>query len=72
MGARSFPFMLKLLTQPPLNLPLAEAESLAPSLRDFWADIAGGDALFDFPHFPPAARRYFQKFGAIALVELPP
>ena len=66
MGDRSLSFMLKLLTQPPLNLPLADAEELAPSLRDFWADIAGGDAMFDFPHFPPAARRYLKKFGAIA------
>ncbi len=66
MGDRSFPFMLRLLTDEPLNLPLAEAELLAPSLRYFWADIANGDAIFDFPDFPPAARRYFQKFSAIA------
>lgn len=65
MGDRSFPFMLKLLTQPPLNLPQKEAEALAPSLRDFWADIAGGDTVFDFPHFPLLARRYFEQFGAI-------
>ena len=66
VGDRSFPFMLKLLKGPPLNLPQNEAEALAPSLRNFWADIAGGDALFDFPQFPPIARRYFEKFGAIA------
>lgn len=66
MGDRSLPFMLKLLTQPPLNLPQAEAEKLAPSLRNFWADIANGDALFDFPDFPNAARRYFKKYSAIA------
>lgn len=66
MGDRSLPFMLKLLTQPPLNLPQKEAEILAPSLRYFWADIASGDALFDFPHFPLLARRYFEKFGAIS------
>lgn len=61
---RSFPFMLKLLTNPPLNLSLQEAEKLAPSLRYFWADIAGGDAVFDFPDFPPHARSYFQSFSA--------
>ncbi len=66
MGDRSLPFMLKLLTQPPLNLPEAEAEKLAPSLRNFWADIANGDTLFDFPQLPNAANRYFKKYGAIA------
>lgn len=66
MGDRSGPFMIRLLTEAPLNMPVAEAEKLAPNLRDFWANIAGGDALFDFSHFPPAARRYFEGFGAIA------
>lgn len=66
IGERSFPFMLKLLTQPPLNLPQIEAEKLAPHLRYFWADIAAGDALFEFPDFPVPAQRYFTKFGAIA------
>lgn len=64
MGDRSLSFMLKLLIQPPLSLPQEEAETLAPNLRNFWADIADGDALFDFPQFPPLARRYFEKFGA--------
>lgn len=64
MRDRSLPFMLKLLTQPPINLPLTEAEILAPSLQDFWADIAAGDAIFDFPNFPLPVRRYIQKFGA--------
>lgn len=66
MGDRSVPFMLKLLTQPPLNFPQDEAEKLVPSLRNFWADIANGDALFDFPDFPRRARRYFEKYSAIA------
>ncbi len=66
MGDRTLPLILKFLTQPPLNLPRKEAEALAPTLRDFWADIAAGDALFDFPHFPLLARRYFEGFGAIA------
>jgi 3',5'-cyclic AMP phosphodiesterase CpdA len=66
MGDRSYPFMLKLLTSPPANLPIAQAEKLAPQLRYFWADIAAGDALFDFADLPTPARQYFQKFGAIA------
>lgn len=66
MGDRSFPFLVKLLTQYPLNLPLAEAEQLAPSLRDFWANIADGDGLLDYPQFPPALRNHIQTYGAIA------
>jgi 3',5'-cyclic AMP phosphodiesterase CpdA len=66
MGDRSYPFMLKLLTSPPVNLPLAQAEKLAPQLRYFWADIAAGDALFDFSDLPLPAQNYLQKFGAIA------
>lgn len=64
MGDRSFSFMLRLLTESPLNLPVAEAQELAPSLRYFWADIAQGDGIFDFPQFPPKVRRYFQTFSA--------
>ncbi|QIZ69710.1 metallophosphoesterase family protein [Oxynema aestuarii] len=64
MGDRSRPFMIRLLTEPPLNLPAHEAERLAPHLRYFWADIARGDAVVDFPDFPPAVRRFFQKFSA--------
>jgi 3',5'-cyclic AMP phosphodiesterase CpdA len=69
MSDRSFPFMVKLLTTPPLCLPLTEAEQLAPNLRNFWADIAGGDAQFDFPHFPPPVRQYFQRFSAIEKID---
>jgi 3',5'-cyclic AMP phosphodiesterase CpdA len=64
MGDRSFPFMLKFLTQPPLSLPPAEAERLAPALRYFWAAIANGDGTFDFPQFPPRLNQYFQRFSA--------
>lgn len=64
MANRSFPFMVKLLSEPPLSLPRSQAEALAPDLRHFWADIAGGDAVFDFPQFPPAVRHYFQSFSA--------
>ncbi len=66
MGARSHPFILKLLTSPPLHLDLDTAENLLPHLRNFWADIADGDRVFDFAQFPPAARQYFERFGAIA------
>lgn len=65
MGDRSRPFMLKLLTQPPLNLSLEAAEQYAPALRYFWADIAQGDSQFHFPEFPPQLNRYFAQFGAI-------
>lgn len=63
MGDRSFPLVLKLLTQPPLNLPLAEAEQLAPELRYFWADIANGDAIFNFSHLPAPTQRFLSNFG---------
>ena len=67
MGDRSQHFLLKLLTLPPLNLPSAQAEQLAPTLRDFWADMAAGDALFNYSNFPLEVSRYFEKYGAIAL-----
>jgi 3',5'-cyclic AMP phosphodiesterase CpdA len=63
MGDRSFPFMLQLLTQPPLSLPLEEAKALASDLRYFWAAIAAGDPKFHFPHFPKPVRQYFESFG---------
>lgn len=66
IGERSRNFMLRLLSEPPLNLPLTQAEPLVSKLRYFWADIAAGDALFDFPDFPPPVRRYFQAFGALS------
>ncbi|MGK7875722.1 MAG: metallophosphoesterase [Xenococcaceae cyanobacterium] len=66
MGDRSYPFMVKLLTAPPLNLLPADASELAPHLRYFWADIAAGDPLFDFPDFPPAVRRYIKQFSAMS------
>jgi 3',5'-cyclic AMP phosphodiesterase CpdA len=66
MGDRSFPFLVKLLTLPPLNLPLEQAQELAPTLRDFWADIADGDAILNYSHFPEKVQHYFEKYGAIA------
>jgi 3',5'-cyclic AMP phosphodiesterase CpdA len=64
MGDRSAPFMLKLLTSAPLNLSKTAAEPFLPHLRYFWANIADGDALFNFPKFTPATRRYFEEFSA--------
>ncbi|MBD1940180.1 metallophosphoesterase [Microcoleus sp. FACHB-68] len=64
MGERSYPFMMRLLTEAPLNLPPAQAEPLVASLRYFWADIAMGDAIFDFSDFPSPVRRYFEAFSA--------
>ncbi|MBD2091929.1 metallophosphoesterase [Microcoleus sp. FACHB-1515] len=69
MADRSLPFMLKLLTEPPVNLSLAEAEPLTAQLRNFWADIANGDANFNFSNFPPAARAHFERFGAIEPID---
>jgi 3',5'-cyclic AMP phosphodiesterase CpdA len=66
MGDRSGPFLMKFLTHPPLNLSLAQAQELVPSLRDFWATVADGDALLDYPHFPQPVRHYIQAYGAIA------
>jgi 3',5'-cyclic AMP phosphodiesterase CpdA len=65
MGDRSFPFLVKLLTLPPLSLPVSKAEELAPTLRDFWANIADGDAVFDYPQFPKEVSSYFQKYAAM-------
>ena len=63
MGDRSIQFMTQLLTQPPLNLSLREAQSFAPSLRYFWATIAEGDPVFSFPEFPDPIRQYFENFS---------
>ncbi|NEP16717.1 MAG: metallophosphoesterase [Leptolyngbya sp. SIO4C1] len=65
MGDRSFPFMMKLLTGPPLHLDPAEAELYAPKLRHFWSAIAAGDALFEFEEFPEPLQQYFRRFSAI-------
>ena len=61
---RSLPFMFKLLNEAPLNLPPPEATTLAPQLREFWADIAQGDTLFNFDQFPGQVRRYLESFSA--------
>jgi 3',5'-cyclic AMP phosphodiesterase CpdA len=66
MANRSTPFMAKLLTHAPLNLPIGQAEALAPQLQNFWADFAGGDAEFSFPALPAAVRQYFEGFSRTA------
>ena len=71
MGDRSYPFMMRLLTDPPLNLSTSEAEKFASDLRYFWADIAQGDSIFDFPHFPKEVGNYFQSFSAVDRVGKP-
>jgi 3',5'-cyclic AMP phosphodiesterase CpdA len=65
MGDRSYPFVVKLLTLPPLSLPLAQAQTLAPGLRDFWATVADGDAMLEYPHFPIHVRRYIEEYSAV-------
>ncbi len=64
MGDRSQRFMENLLAAPPVGLPLETAVALAPSLREFWADIAEGDRTFDFPQLPEHVKPYFEAFGA--------
>jgi 3',5'-cyclic AMP phosphodiesterase CpdA len=65
MGDRSHPFVVNLLTHPPLNLPLEIAETFTPALRYFWAYIADGDAKFEFPNFPNQIRTYFEAFSDV-------
>ncbi len=65
MGDRSLGFMVRLLTEPPLSLSPVEATAIAPNLRYFWADIADGDALFEFPHLPPPVQHYIRRFSAL-------
>ncbi len=64
MGDRSFPFILKLLTEPPLSLTLRQAKTYAPHIKDFWATVAAGDATFDYSQLPVVAQQYFQQYSA--------
>ncbi|MGB7086727.1 MAG: metallophosphoesterase [Phormidesmis sp.] len=64
MSDRSFPFILKLLTDPPLSLSLAQAKAYAPYIADFWASVAAGDAMLDYPALPERAQQYFQRYSA--------
>ena len=60
-------FLIKLLTEPPLNLPLKQAEEFAPGLADFWAKMADGDAMFNYSHLPQSIQYFFnEKYGAVS------
>ncbi len=65
MGDRSFRFILKLLLDPPLSLSLDQAKTYAPHIQDFWASVAAGDAVFDYPLLPEKAQQYFQRYSAL-------
>ncbi len=69
LAKKSPPFMRRLLTEPPVNLPADKAEQFIDDLRYFWADISRGDAQFSFPHFPPQVRQYFESFSAVEAID---
>ena len=64
MGDRSFPFIVRLLSEPPLSLSLEQAKTYATDIRDFWATVAAGDASFDYPQLPESAQNYFAQYDA--------
>ncbi|MEL7070736.1 MAG: metallophosphoesterase [Cyanobacteria bacterium J06581_3] len=64
MGDRSFPFIVRLLSEPPLSLSLKQAKTYATDIRDFWATVAAGDASFHYPQLPAAAQKYFAQYDA--------
>lgn len=63
MAQRSEPAVVKFLTSAPLNLPLEQAQALAPQLRYFWAAVAAGDPDLTFPDFPQPAGRFLERFS---------
>ncbi|MDX1978384.1 MAG: metallophosphoesterase [Pseudanabaenaceae cyanobacterium bins.68] len=63
MGDRAHAFIAKLLMAPPLGLSREETNVLLPDLRYFWADLAAGDAQFNFVHFPEPARSFLEAFS---------
>ncbi len=65
MCDRAGVFMAKFLAAPPINLPPAEAEALAPCLSHFWPTIADGDPQFDLAHLPPSVRPILERFNAV-------
>lgn len=64
MCDRALPFMVKFLSSPPMGLPLAEAEAIAPQMKHFWATIADGDPQFDLSHLPLKAQQLLSRFNA--------
>jgi 3',5'-cyclic AMP phosphodiesterase CpdA len=65
MRDRALPFMTRLLTSPPFDLPVEKAAAIAPGLEDFWAAIAAGDTYFDYAHLPTELNQLLQRFGAL-------
>jgi len=65
MGDRSFPFILKLLTEPPISLSVDQAQTYAPILKDFWANVAAGDTLLNYPQLPAQVQHYFAQYDAV-------
>lgn len=65
MRDRATPFMTKLLSCPPFNLELAQAQQFAPELQDFWASLSAGDANFDYPQLPSSVNQHLRAFGAV-------
>ena len=62
MGDRSKAFMMRMLTQDPLNLSEAEAKRLVVKLKYFWATIADGDPTFDTSEFPESVQAYLRAY----------
>ena len=62
MGDRSKAFMMRMLTQDPLNLPEAQAKRLVVKLKYFWATIADGDPQFDKSEFPGPLQAYLAAY----------
>lgn len=71
MGGRSFPFIMKLLTSPPLNLSEDIACQYAPIMRNFWGEIAKGDSEFNYPELPSLVNQHFQQFGVNKINGIP-
>lgn len=65
MCDRAGAFMAQFLADPPINLPPAEAEVLAPHLSHFWPTIANGDPQFDFAHLPASVQPILSRFNAV-------
>lgn len=65
MGDRSLPFILKLLTDPPLSVPPSQAAKYAPHVKNFWAEVAAGDAQFNYSELPAEVQAYFRRYNAV-------
>ncbi|MEM9152988.1 MAG: metallophosphoesterase [Cyanobacteria bacterium P01_F01_bin.3] len=65
MCDRSFPFIMRLLTEPPLSLTPKQARGYAADIREFWATVAAGDASIDYANLPAPAQQYFHRYNAV-------